>query len=430
MSKRPHDISVWAIADRRGKARTKKPWIVRWVVDGHEKSKAYSTRAAADDFRSRILTAYGDGERFSTATGLPVSWGSSQTVSVFEWAQEWVAEQATTWQPRSLKSAVEALSRWIPLVAPMKAPAPPESIRAHLVAVLIPGGESNDAESAAWLRRWSPKLDNTSKEILALAQQAITIGDEGQNLLNTTTSRWLNTAHACIKRAVELEIIERDPWPARPHGHSRRKAVKAGSKPIDIAKLPSPSTMHLIIKALKTHQPASQMYAVMTAVSFFGGLRPSEVVDLRVKHLDLPESGWGSINVIEADVGLEESGDPKTGPRTVPIPPVLVSFLNDWITKRAIQDRLFCTADGNRPTNWNRALHSATKKLGVANIRPYDCRHACATFMLRSGVPMGEVASRMGHSVPVLVKHYARVFEEDEVIANAMLDSALSDAGF
>jgi hypothetical protein len=43
---------------------------------------------------------------------------------------------------------------------------------------------------------------------------------------------------------------------------------------------------------------------------------------------------------------------------------------------------------------------------------------------------MGEVASRMGHSVPVLVKHYARVFEEDEVIANAMLDSALSDAGF
>jgi integrase len=36
-------------------------------------------------------------------------------------------------------------------------------------------------------------------------------------------------------------------------------------------------------------------------------------------------------------------------------------------------------------------------------MRVYDCRHACATTWLRAGVPLGEVARRLGHSVETLV---------------------------
>jgi hypothetical protein len=39
-------------------------------------------------------------------------------------------------------------------------------------------------------------------------------------------------------------------------------------------------------------------------------------------------------------------------------------------------------------------------------MRIYDCRHAAATTWLRAGVPLGEVARRLGHSVETLVSTY------------------------
>jgi hypothetical protein len=64
----------------------------------------------------------------------------------------------------------------------------------------------------------------------------------------------------------------------------------------------------------------------MTAVAYYAGLRPSEVVMLRAGSLELPGSGWGSIHVREADISFDEPGDPKTGPRTVPILRCLLRF--------------------------------------------------------------------------------------------------------
>lgn len=77
----------------------------------------------------------------------------------------------------------------------------------------------------------------------------------------------------------------------------------------------------------------------MTSVVYYAGLRPSEVVMLRVGALTLPEAGWGSINVVEAEDGEGGSGEPKTGPRHVPIPPPLVALLRDWLDEAGLQGR-------------------------------------------------------------------------------------------
>ena len=45
---------------------------------------------------------------------------------------------------------------------------------------------------------------------------------------------------------------------------------------------------------------------------------------LRVRSVQLPADGWGRVGVTEADISFDEPGEPKTGPRSVPIPPVLV----------------------------------------------------------------------------------------------------------
>jgi integrase len=57
-------------------------------------------------------------------------------------------------------------------------------------------------------------------------------------------------------------------------------------------------------------------------------------------------------------------------------------------------------------------------------MRVYDCRHACATTWLREGVPLGEAARRLGHSVETLVSVYVGALDGDDVEANRRLTPA------
>lgn len=188
--------------------------------------------------------------------------------------------------------------------------------------------------------------------------------------------------------------------------------------------------MEAAIAAIANDKAGSLVYQAMTAVAYYSGLRPSEVVMLRVRSLDLPDSGWGRIWVTEADDGDDVPGEPKTGRRDVPIPPVLVEVLANWLNDRDLRDPdalLFRTARGGRPNqqNWNRAWKLALTKVGHPPLRVYDCRHAAATTWLRAGVTLGEVARRMGHSVDTLVANYVGPLETDEEISNEKIDVAL-----
>jgi integrase len=199
---------------------------------------------------------------------------------------------------------------------------------------------------------------------------------------------------------------------------------------VPVRDLPDPTRMAKVLEAIPSHQPASRMYRVMTAVAYYAGLRPSEVVMLRAKALELPEAGWGRIHVTEADVAFDEPGEPKTGPRSLPIPPQLVDILRRWIDEHAFVagDLLFRTRNGLQPraSNWSRALHRALRECDCPPMRIYDCRHAAATTWLRSGVPLAEVAKRMGHSVETLVSTYVGALSGDEALANERIEAALA----
>ena len=77
-------------------------------------------------------------------------------------------------------------------------------------------------------------------------------------------------------------------------------------------------------------------------------------------------------------------------------------------------------------SNWLRAWHGALATIDHAPLRLYDCRHAAATTWLRAGVPLGEVAKRLGRSVETLVSTYVGALEGDEEIANARIDAQLA----
>jgi integrase len=184
-------------------------------------------------------------------------------------------------------------------------------------------------------------------------------------------------------------------------------------------------------EAMVNHQPASRQYQAMTSTMAYGGLRPSEVVMLRPRVLTLPEAGWGRIEVAESDIDFDEPGDPKTGNRTVPIPGDLVGVLRRWlaVVGPVSDDALiFRTRYESRPSqsNWGRAWHLALKKIDHERLRVHDCRHFAATTWLHAGVPLGEAARRLGHSVETLVATYVSALKGDELIANQLIDNYLS----
>lgn len=431
MSRRGQEIRVWKVQDRRGaKGYSKRPWLVRWRVQDTDFQRSFRTAKEADHFRSEMLTAQRDGGGFDLTTGLPTSWGDGQRIAVYDWVRRWLAEQWDEWQPRTRNGTVEEMSRLVPLLVRPTASIPPTDIRLYLKDALRPDAEL-DRKTERWMDRWCYTLDELDRSILSEVDRQLGIGVDGRVLSPTTSLRYRKAARACIRRAVDLELIERNPWPPTARGARNRKARrKAGDRSVDIRRLPDPPTMRRALEAMRNHHPASEMYYVMTSVMAYAGLRPSEVVMLRPRALQLPEEGWGKIEVTEADISFDEPGDPKTGDRTVPIPATLAAVLQDWLDAHQFEsgDLIFRTRNGNRPSpsNWRRAWHLALSKIGHEPLRPYDCRHTAATTWLHAGVPLAETARRLGHSVETLVATYVGALKGDEQSSNELIDSYMA----
>jgi integrase len=421
-------VAVFSVQRRSGE-RNKRPWIVRWSLLGRQRSRAFRTKAEAERYRSALLVAQQSGEAFDELSGEPLSWQPlADEAQAHEWARRWLAEQWPEWAPRTRASAVEALTRLVPLLVLPTAPDPPPQLRAHLGTWLRPEGVAVDEACERWLNQWCLQLGQLNRQLLATVDQRIAVRDDGEPLGPATAGRYRKVSRACIRRAVELGILDVDPWPPVPRGRAQRKTART-KRAIPIRSLPDPTTMAKAIDAIASQQPASRTYQVMTAVAYYAGLRPSEVVMLRARALHLPKKGWGRIDVTEADVSFDEPGEPKTGARSVPIPRQLVDLLQAWVEQHghAPDDLLFRTRNGRRPTssNWSRALQRALRQVGYPPLRIYDCRHAAATTWLRAGVPLGEVAKRMGHSVETLVSTYVGALEGDESVANDRIDEVL-----
>ncbi|MFN0029777.1 MAG: tyrosine-type recombinase/integrase [Acidimicrobiales bacterium] len=425
------EVKIYAVQDRRSTRQAKLPWIVRHKLDGKQRSKSFRTKSEADRYRTLLHHAVQQGERFDQATGEPESWQAPLAdMKVYEWARRWAADQWGEWQPRTRRSAAEALAR-LAVSAQSAHPNPPAGLRRYLQETFSARADQKpDNELEQWLAKNSLALGDLDREQISRIDRELGLKLDGSPLAATTTNRIRIVARACVLAAVEVGAVEADVWPPRSRARARRKVARTRQS-VDVRALPGPTAMADAIDAIATHQPGSRTYRVMTAVAYYAGLRPSEVVMLRVRSLILPEDGWGRIDVTEADISFDEPGEPKTGPRSVPIPPVLVRMLSDWISEAGLRSKdelLFRTRNGTMPgaSNWRRAWHRGLKTTGQNPLRIYDCRHAAATTWLRAGMPLAETARRLGHSVETLVSTYVGALDDEERVANQRVESMLS----
>ena len=122
----------------------------------------------------------------------------------------------------------------------------------------------------------------------------------------------------------------------------------------------------------------------------------------------------------------------------MPIPPILVNLLRAHIERFGAGDdgRLFRAVRGGPVRSqeygavWKQARKLAlTPEQVVSPLAhiPYDLRHACVSFWLRSGVSLAETARRAGQSIAVLQRYYAKVLDGEEERMNELIDQGFAD---
>lgn len=425
-------VSVWDLQNRDGR---KRPWLVRWKVGVKTHARGFPTKTAADNFRAQILSAANAGVAFDRETGEPVAWTQTE-LSVADWCGRWFTGEYPTWAPHTRKNHAQALGKVLPLIVKPRATEAPEGIHVDIEDWL-----SGTQSMPRWLSRSSlPLADLTTERCVAVLREieAIRVLDRKASrtapgtmkpIAASDIKRNTKTIKAALNHAVRVGVIASNPWPTTT---SRRKALTVTIQ-VDEATLPTPEQARELLDGIPNHQPASAGYQVLLSCVYYMGLRPSEARALTIENLTLPATGWGKARVREAvqDAGSkwtaesELIGSPKTGVRDVPVPPVLVEILRNWIGGRT--GGFVVETRSNRPvsiSNLDRAMRRVADNMGHDWV-PYDLRHACATLWLSVGVPIREVANRLGHSPEVLLSTYAGVLTGDEKIANKKIEKAL-----
>ena len=465
-------VSIQRLADRSGKAYAgNKPFVVKWTVDAHPKSRAWATERAGDRFRAELLTAVGKDEWFDIDSGLPQSMlpkneEAAETGPNFaQHAAAHVKKKWATWKGNSRKSAVEALV--IATTSLTVKPLPSEMLgqmRHYLGGVLLNpawnvGELSRPSQRCAtWLEAHSlPVADLKARHVEdALSAMATRLDGRGPVASNVLTRR-RNVLNHCLRMAARDELIVANPVPLVD------RSTVSPTRTVDPAGVPELAEALALIVAVAAVSERAARYRSFFEAQLWAGLRPSEASGLVDTQVKLPDEGWGLVLVhggtvspgrhwTDSNEAWEEEGqkwrDENAPPRPVPLPPPGVAAFRRHIETYGVgrDGRIFTNRLGHplTPSNTGKAWRIARSQLWPArtsetgqvlprryqphplfDVTPYALRHVNASMMIKAGVAPAEAARRLGHSLDVLMRLYARWFDSDELEGNALMDAFL-----
>lgn len=211
-----------------------------------------------------------------------------------------------------------------------------------------------------------------------------------KSLSPTTIERIHRVGHAAVQRANLLGLVASNVFDAveRP----RAKNVKE----IEIFTMDELAVIH---KAAKEF--ANGRYLPLINLAIVSGARRGELLALRVKDLgeheiricrNLQETARGGIII----------NPPKTkaGNRRLSIPPSVMAELRLLSQGKPPDELIFSTSKGTplSPRNLERAWSRIIETAGIPYRNFHVLRHTNATDLLAKGIPIVEVARRLGHS--------------------------------
>jgi integrase len=456
MNRTTYDVRVWKTDVYRGKRVT--TYRVRWEVAGHAWKESFRNQAQADSFRSELLTAARKGEAFDIESGRPLSMSrADRSMSWYDFACEYVDIKWPRVAATTRRTHAEALT---PVTVHMWSDTrgmPDERVlRSALAgwAFNTPrrAGELPPAvaEALRWARRHTrPVAALADPEVLRGVLAGLSTRLDGRPYAPSVASRRRKILNAAVEYAVERKLLDANPIPALKWTPPR--AVQA----VDKRRVANPVQARTLLRAVEDQPRSGPRLVAFFGCLYFAGMRPEEAVSLRLRHLELPEAGWGRIHLDGAEpyAGKEwtDSGENRDRRqlkqrergeiRTVPSPPELTDLLRRHIALFGTgpDGRLFIGERNGAELPkltivraWRRARESVFTAEVVASPLvqvPYDLRHAAVSTWLNGGVPATDVAEWAGHSVEILHRIYAKCLDGGEAVLRARVEAALGHRG-
>ncbi|WP_020556723.1 tyrosine-type recombinase/integrase [Embleya scabrispora] len=457
MTDKTYKVRIWAVS--RNQSSKKPSYVLRWLVGTERQSATFGTKGLADRFRSRLIRAAEDGEPFDLVSGLPESMvKAKEATSVLAFALAYMEMKWPNAAAKSRDSMTDALATALPaLVADAKGRPDVKTLRRALRLFLLPPTRREIdrpreiTKAVAWIEKASLPITalEDAKRVHGVLD-ALGLKLDGTAAGAETLRRKRSVLYNVLDYAVELEHLT-----VNPIDKVKRKRIKVAAS-VDRRAVANPTQARELLTAVTYvggHKRAGgRRLRAFFAVLYYAGTRPAEAVNLRRADCVLPESGWGSLTLhttrpaagktwtdnghAHDERGLKQRADKDTRP--VPIPPQLVAMLRAHIEEfgTAPDGRLFPSERGGVLASssysrvWKEARRIALTDEQVTSplaARPYDLRHACASLWLNAGVPATEVAERLGHSVDVLLKIYAKCIDGQRDLINKRISDGLGD---
>ncbi len=455
-----YEVRIQGIEEHKGKDRKtgkdRSTYRVRWQVAGKRFGKSYQTKALAESFRSKLITAQREGVAFDEPSGLPEP--MARELNSRTWYEHAVAFVDMKWPRAAAKhrrSIAEALATVTPALLSTGRGAPSEEKMRRALYTWVFNKTRRDAGPAPddiapavnWLSANTVKLTElTDAALVRKALDALATRTDGKAAAPTTVARKRAVFYGALRYAVELRLLD-----AHPMEHVQWMAPK-GVDEVDRRSVVNPTQARALLDAVQDRDPRLVGFF---ACMYYAALRPAEALHLRADECELPAKGWGWLRLTGSTqhvgegwgdgVGVREDRGLKhratTATREVPAPPALVKILRHHLkeTGAGPDGRMFTANDYRRgPVSsatytrvWRQArkaaLTEAQQRSPLAKV-PYQLRHAAVSLWLNAGVPATQVAEWAGHSVHVLHKVYAKCIDGQAQAARRRIETALEVA--
>jgi integrase len=243
-----------------------------------------------------------------------------------------------------------------------------------------------------------------------------------------TVNRDLSALKAALSRAVEWELIDRNPLvnvkPARVDTAGIVRYLSADEEARLRKALAERDSDKRAARERGNAWRAQRRRDTRPELGTFADhLTPMVLVSLNtgLRRGELFNLTWADADLERGNLTVRGSGAKSGKTRHIPLNAEAADALRQWQTQTGAEGLVFKARDGARLDNVKKAWAAALDAAGIAAFRWHDLRHTFASKLVMAGVDLNTVRELLGHGDLTMTLRYAHLAPEHKAAAVARL---------